>query len=410
MHDSSRRPLPAALEAGKFSERALRFRHDEEARERREALTRRSALDALRILYADFHRVLGATTDPGPDGSRIVRDGAHVVALNAKTAELAQALAHVMADTPRRHGVSIGGQLPDGRPMVSTFTIGGNGADAMLVAAMMDAASIAFTPGERHIEANAQNPGAAHPRWRPGDAISEAHLFRLGAVPTLLDFARQEVPPPPEGKPEEWPIVETLCWLARRPDFRLTPACESRDGEPHGVTREPYMHALDFTGRRLGGDTRHLFMRFVESLIGARTIEEPERDRVVNELARIDTPTFRAELWRYIVGRFPFVAPTTSGGEAAPNPPAPKPKRRRRRRSGGTKALTAIQQEAFEVMTRHGGNSRNAAAELGKSPSTVLEAFEAAKAKLGAADAPSRSVKTRGMPTDGRGQANVSSE
>jgi hypothetical protein len=176
--------------------------------------------DALLRAFERFIATLEGTTVPVEGGRRV--DGiAHAVALSEATDALYREIAAVLAAERSRNarpltsypaGVELqAADSPDGpwttipieHARVSIAPIGGDGMNAVLLAALETIVRTAGFPRARWNAAQAARPGAAHQRWHCGDVVADEQLARLQAARRLLPLASDRTDDP-EFRPASW--------------------------------------------------------------------------------------------------------------------------------------------------------------------------------------------------------------
>ena len=195
--------------------------------------TESGGFDALRSAFDRFDETLDATTVPAEGGGgRVVGGIPHAVALSEATDALYGELGATYGRLIQQHGQpiadyyagivpkesdSLDGPWPGpGEVCVVRMGIGGNGADAMLLAALENANKVAAFPIGKWNEMQAARPGANHQRFHAGEVVSAADLSVLESAAKMLRMAavsKQSGPPkgggdngakpatPPGGEP-----------------------------------------------------------------------------------------------------------------------------------------------------------------------------------------------------------------
>jgi hypothetical protein len=159
---------------------------------------------ALRGAFDRFYRTLDATTVPADAGGRMVDGVAHAVALSEATDALYVELAAASRRLFKQHGRAIAecppgvvlleSDSPDGpwTPIptdaiaAATMGIGGDGADAVLMAALESATKAASFPIDKWNAMQAARPGANHQRFHAGEVVSAKDLAVLESASKLL--------------------------------------------------------------------------------------------------------------------------------------------------------------------------------------------------------------------------------
>lgn len=194
-----------------------------------------SLLDALLSAFDWFYKTLDATTVPVDGGGRTVGGIEHAVALSEATNALYRELVATNRRLDRQHGHTVAdypvglvlteSDSPDGpfapipadKIRIRTMGIGGNGADAMLLAAMQSASKVAGFPIDKWNEMQAARPSANHQRFHAGEVVSAhdlavlesaAKLFRMKAPSASSTFspelvAKEEAAP---GGSTDWMV------------------------------------------------------------------------------------------------------------------------------------------------------------------------------------------------------------
>ena len=166
----------------------------------------------LRSTFERFYNTLDATTVPADGGGRMVIGVPHAVALSEATDALYHALAAANLRLSSQHGRALSAYppgivveesdspegpwtpIPAGEVRIETMGIGGNGADAVLMAALDSANKVAAFPIDKWNAMQAARPGANHQRFHAGEVVSEADLAVLESAAKLL---RMKAPPKP---------------------------------------------------------------------------------------------------------------------------------------------------------------------------------------------------------------------
>jgi len=216
--------------------------------------TESGGFDALRSAFDRFDETLDATTVPAEGGGgRVVGGIPHAVALSEATDALYGELGATYGRLIQQHGQpiadyyagivpkesdSLDGPWPGpGEVCVVRMGIGGNGADAMLLAALENANKVAAFPIGKWNEMQAARPGANHRRFHAGEVVSAADLSVLESAAKMLRMAavsKQSGPPkgggdngakpatPPDGDGEaiDERDVMILAFLNRKPGLR----------------------------------------------------------------------------------------------------------------------------------------------------------------------------------------------
>lgn len=167
-------------------------------------------LAALLSAFDRFYKTLDATTVPAEGGGRTVGGIAHAVALSEATNALYGELGATSLRLFQQHGQSVAAfppgvtlmesdspdgpwtPIPAGEVNMATMGIGGNGADAMLLAALESATKVAAFPIDKWNAMQAERPGANHQRFHAGEVVSAADLAVLESAAKLL---RMKAPP-----------------------------------------------------------------------------------------------------------------------------------------------------------------------------------------------------------------------
>lgn len=174
--------------------------------------TEAGGFDALLSAFDRFYKTLDAATVPTEGGGRRVDGVAHAVALSEATNALYGELAATDRRLIQQHGQPIG-EYPAGLVLMesdspggpwtpvpadeirmATMGIGGNGADAALMAALESARKVAGFPIDKWNAMQAARPGANHQRFHAGDVVSANDLAKLESAAKLL---RLKAPPAP---------------------------------------------------------------------------------------------------------------------------------------------------------------------------------------------------------------------
>ena len=239
--------------------------------------TESGGFDALLSAFDRFDETLDATTVPAEGGGgRVVGGIPHAVALSEATDALYGELGATYGRLIQQHGQpiadyyagivpkesdSLDGPWPGpGEVCVVRMGIGGNGADAMLLAALENANKVAAFPIGKWNEMQAARPGANHQRFHAGEVVSAADLSVLESAAKMLRMAavsKQSGPPkgggdngakpatPPGGDGE--PAVKkskdtrhVVLWEGAEPSERNIQLARTRSAylEAHGNVAE----------------------------------------------------------------------------------------------------------------------------------------------------------------------------
>jgi hypothetical protein len=160
--------------------------------------------ETLDSAFDRYMEALDAATVPVADGGRGVLDAAGAVVLSEATYRLYGALADEWARLVRTVGKRVTGPppgivlteadspdgpftpIPPGQMITTAIPVGGDGANAAVVAAIQRASGIAAFPLERWNAAQKEAPGAGRHRYRAGDVVSAQELDVLASVARLL--------------------------------------------------------------------------------------------------------------------------------------------------------------------------------------------------------------------------------
>ena len=179
---------------------------------------------ALRGAFDRFYRTLEATTVPADAGGRMVGGFAHAVVLSEATDALYVELAAASRRLFKQHGravaecppgvVLLESDSPDGpwTPIptdaiaAATMGIGGDGADAVLMAALESATKAASFPIDKWNAMQAARPGANHQRFHAGEVVSAKDLDVLESASKLLRLMGPPAMPTDSTGDDEAPI------------------------------------------------------------------------------------------------------------------------------------------------------------------------------------------------------------
>lgn len=173
--------------------------------------TQAGGFDALLSAFDRFCKTLDATTVPADGGGRAVGGISHAVALSEATdalngelyatmrrlfqqhgrpgAEYSPGVALMESDSPDGHWTPI----PAGEVNTATMGIGGDGADATLLAALESATMVAAFPIDKWNAMQAIRPGENHRRFSKGEVVSSADLAVLESAKKLLHLKASDV-------------------------------------------------------------------------------------------------------------------------------------------------------------------------------------------------------------------------
>lgn len=198
-------------------------------------------LAELEAAFDRYYKTLDAATVSAADGGRIVAGPFHAVALSEATDALYRELAAAYQRVILEHGQPIAeyplGMMPmesdspdgpwtpipasDVRTM--TVSIGGDGADALLLAALASMTGGAAFPNGKWNAMQAARPGANHQRYHAGDVVSAKDLAALESAAKLLRLkappsanVAPKLPALPNGVETDEPAVPTLTLIESR--------------------------------------------------------------------------------------------------------------------------------------------------------------------------------------------------
>lgn len=158
----------------------------------------------LATAFGEFFELVSATTIPVAGRGRRISGPAHAVALSESTSRLHQELSATLGRIIETSGIAVAEfppgvslfhsdspdgaweAVPENAMVIKEVKIGGNGADAVLVAALDSANQVAAFPKEKWNGMQAQRPGADHQRWHVGDIITDEQLAHLENAERLL--------------------------------------------------------------------------------------------------------------------------------------------------------------------------------------------------------------------------------
>lgn len=181
--------------------------------------------DALLSAFDRFYKMLDATTVPAEGGGRTVGGIAHAVALSEATSALYVELGATSLRLFQQHGQSVAEfppgvalmesdspdgpwtPIPAGEVRIASMGVGGNGADAMLLAALESATKVAAFPIDKWNAMQAARPGANHQRFHAGEVVSWAGLALLESAAKLLHM---KAPPAPSTESKIPELVAQL--------------------------------------------------------------------------------------------------------------------------------------------------------------------------------------------------------
>ena len=212
-------------------------------------------IPSLLKAFDNFYSTLDAATVPVDGGGRRIGGVAHAIAMSEATATLYGELAAAYNAVFSEHGRPLSNppagitlmesDSPDGpwspvKPEhmnVKMTSIGGSGADAVLLAALSSAVEVAAFPASKWNNMQANHPGADHQRWHLGNVISEAQLNALSSAAKLLQLAATK------GAKRQERISEYRDKLRRLAEsFRELH--EQARAEPLIMTRVPNTHEV----------------------------------------------------------------------------------------------------------------------------------------------------------------------
>lgn len=177
-------------------------------------------LGALLSAFDRFYKTLDATTVPADGGGRVVAGIAHAVALSEATnalyaemgatrlrlfQQLGQSVAEIPPGVALMESDSPDGPwtpIPAGDIRMTTMAIGGNGADAMLLAALDSANKVAAFPIDKWNAMQAARPGGKHQRFHAGEVVSAADLAVLESASKLLRMKAPSATPTVSVSPQ----------------------------------------------------------------------------------------------------------------------------------------------------------------------------------------------------------------
>lgn len=165
-----------------------------------------SSVDLLASAFTTFRLTLNAATVPARDGGRKIDGVPHAVALSEAAEALEREIGAELRRLFQRHGRQSMG-LPEGMRVEHADTpdgpwtpvqdcdivpmsmkIGGDGADAVLIAALESARRAVAFPVEKWNAMQAAHPGANHQRFHAGEVISPQDLATVESAINLLQI------------------------------------------------------------------------------------------------------------------------------------------------------------------------------------------------------------------------------
>ena len=204
-------------------------------------------LAAAREAFARFYDLLDAVSVP-VDGGRRVNGALHAAKLSELTSALFAELEGLqraifrsngelvsgpsagavvrVSDSPTGEGTAV--VLPDVR--VHRVSVGGNGVDALLMSALLDATRVTGFSTERWNALQEARPGGPHQRWAAGDVIPRADLDVLESASKQLTLYSKWL-----GGPANEPVSSDST---EPPDTVTNPGDQaSRSSRPKGKKR-----------------------------------------------------------------------------------------------------------------------------------------------------------------------------
>ena len=159
---------------------------------------------ALLGAFDRFYQTLEATTVPAQDGGRRVDGVPHAVALSEAVDALFLELRKTSQRVVEQSGEGIA-EYPDGIALqesdspdgpwtpihardtrITTVSIGGTGADAVLLAALDSATRVTAFPLNKWNTMQAASPSASHHRFHAGEVVLQADLDVLASAAKLM--------------------------------------------------------------------------------------------------------------------------------------------------------------------------------------------------------------------------------
>lgn len=188
----------------------------------------------LASAFDQFYVTMDATTVP-VEGGRKVLGPAHAIALSEATVRLFQELSDTTGLLLRTYGKQVDPgvvtvraaaspqgpsvPLPSQSFRVWQMSVGGDGAQASLVAALQSAVAVAGYPTDRWNSAQGSKPGGSHQRWLAGDVVTTEQLHVLEAAAKLLRLPQaSDNPDPPDNleyQPATWFKKGASVWLRK---------------------------------------------------------------------------------------------------------------------------------------------------------------------------------------------------
>lgn len=177
------------------------------------------AVIGLRDSFEAFLKMLDAGTVPVAGGDRRIVGVAHAVAISEESVRLTERIRTVQTLLLRRHGTPVrAGDLPfqveesdspdgpfevipGGEVFAFAMPIGGDGADARLLAALESAVSVVAFPTAKWNAMQARDPGGNHQRWHAGEVLPKTAIDTLESAKKMLALASEPQANSPAREP-----------------------------------------------------------------------------------------------------------------------------------------------------------------------------------------------------------------
>lgn len=177
-------------------------------------------VDSLRSTFERFFATLDATTVPDAGGGRRLGGWPHAIALSEASSALHTELRDALEVLCREYGHSAPTPpqirieesdspdgpwtaVPESEVRWTAIPVGGNDADALLVAALHSAFRVVAFPTGKWNELQARRPGGPHQRWHVGEIVSSENLAILEAAGKMLKLMTNTQPSPPTAVTRE---------------------------------------------------------------------------------------------------------------------------------------------------------------------------------------------------------------